>query len=168
MPSPSLEPTRDPAAYAPPRTSMRRSLVPHSRTRRRMPVRDGGHFFEGTQLAADVAVQQERSRVASNLHDTVAQTLYGISLSATRVLALLGGVKRRRCRVSLKSSCTWQTTARRSCGRCCTTCGLTSRCHSREGLPERSLAWQPASSYEPDLRFACHSRMNRILRQARR
>jgi len=57
--------------------------------RRRVPVRDGSRFFEGTRLAADVAVKQERSRVASNLHDTVAQTLYGISLSATRVLALL-------------------------------------------------------------------------------
>jgi signal transduction histidine kinase len=34
-------------------------------------------------------VQQERGRVASDLHDTVAQTLYGISLSAARVLALL-------------------------------------------------------------------------------
>ena len=89
MPSPSLEPTRDAAAYAAPRTSMRRSLVPHSRARRRVPVRDGGHFFEGTRPAADVAVQQERSRVASDLHDTVAQTLYGISLAATRVLALL-------------------------------------------------------------------------------
>ena len=36
-----------------------------------------------------MAVKQERSRVASDLHDTVAQTLYGISLSAARVLALL-------------------------------------------------------------------------------
>jgi signal transduction histidine kinase len=40
-------------------------------------------------VAADVAVQQERGRVASDLHDSVAQTLYGISLSAARVLALL-------------------------------------------------------------------------------
>src|SRR5260370_23637543 len=86
MPSASLEPTRDPsaAAYTAPRTSMR-SLVPRSRARRRVPVLDGGHFFEGTR----VAVQQERGRVASDLHDTVAQTLYGISLSAARVLALL-------------------------------------------------------------------------------
>src|SRR5438128_4032502 len=89
MPSPSLEPTRDAAASAAPRTSMRRSLVPHSRARRRVPVLDGGHFVEGTHVAADVAVQQERGRVASDLHDTVAQTLYGISLSAARVLALL-------------------------------------------------------------------------------
>jgi signal transduction histidine kinase len=68
---------------------MPRSLVPHSRARRRVPVLDGGHFFEGPGGRADVAVQQERGRVASDLHDTVAQTLYGISLSAARVLALL-------------------------------------------------------------------------------
>jgi signal transduction histidine kinase len=68
---------------------MRRSLVPHPRARHGVPVLDGGHYFEGTRVAADVAVKQERGRVASDLHDTVAQTLYGISLSATRVLALL-------------------------------------------------------------------------------
>jgi signal transduction histidine kinase len=68
---------------------MRRSLVPQSRARRRVPVLDGGRWFDGTRVAADVAVQQERGRVASDLHDTVAQTLYGISLSAARVLALL-------------------------------------------------------------------------------
>src|ERR1700704_596908 len=89
MPSPSLEPTRDPAAYAAPRPSMRRLLVPHSRAQRRVPIRDGGRWFDGTRVAADVAVQQERGRVASDLHDTVAQTLYGISLSAAQVLALL-------------------------------------------------------------------------------
>ena len=89
MPGPSLQPTRAPAANTAPRTSMRRSLVPHSRARPRVPVLDGGHFLEGTRVAADVAVQQERSRVASDLHDTDAQTLYGISLAATRVLALL-------------------------------------------------------------------------------
>ena len=85
MPSTFLDPTRDPAAYAAPRTSMPRSLEPHSRARRGVPVLEGGHFFEGTR----VAVQQERGRVALDLHDTVAQTLYGISLSAARVLALL-------------------------------------------------------------------------------
>src|SRR5258708_31322917 len=89
MPSPSLEPTRDPAAYTAPRTSMRRSLVRQSRARRRVPVLDGGHFFEGTRVAADVAVRQERSRVGSDPHDTVAQTPYRISLTAARVLALL-------------------------------------------------------------------------------
>jgi signal transduction histidine kinase len=68
---------------------MRRSLVPHSRARRRVPVLDGGHFFEGTRVAADVAVQQERGRVASDLHDTLAQTLYGITLGASRILTLL-------------------------------------------------------------------------------
>src|SRR5437016_3491410 len=85
MPRPSPKPTRAPAAYAAPRTSMPRSLVPRSRARSRVYVLDGGRLFDGTR----VAVQQERGRMASDLHDTVAQTLYGISLSAARVLALL-------------------------------------------------------------------------------
>ena len=88
MPSPSPNPTRDLAAYAAPRTSMRRSPVPPSRARRRRPAPAGARFFEGTDGRADAAVQQERTRVARDLHDTVAQTLYGISLSAARVLAL--------------------------------------------------------------------------------
>src|SRR2546428_13562051 len=89
MPSTSLEPTRDPAAYAAPRPSMRRSLVPRSRARRRVPVLDGGHFFEGTRVAADVAVQQERGRGASDLHDTPAPTLYGITPRASPLFTLL-------------------------------------------------------------------------------
>jgi len=67
---------------------MRRSPVPPSRARRRRPAPAGARFFEGTDGRADAAVQQERTRVARDLHDTVAQTLYGISLSAARVLAL--------------------------------------------------------------------------------
>src|SRR3981081_2995186 len=35
------------------------------------------------------AVYQERVRLARDLHDSVAQTLYGITLSASRVLVLL-------------------------------------------------------------------------------
>src|SRR5229473_2737584 len=89
MPSPSLEPTTDPAAYAAPRTSMRRSLVPLSHARRRRSAQQGGRFFEGTDGRADMAVQQERSRVASDLRDTVAQTLYSITLAASRILTLL-------------------------------------------------------------------------------
>jgi signal transduction histidine kinase len=68
---------------------MRHLLVPDSRARRRMPVPVGGRLFEGTRGAVDVALKQERSRVASELHDTVAQTLYGITLGASRVLTLL-------------------------------------------------------------------------------
>jgi signal transduction histidine kinase len=68
---------------------MRRSLVPHSRARRLVRVLDGGHFFDRADGRADVAVQQERSRVASDLHDTVAQTLYSITLGASRILTLL-------------------------------------------------------------------------------
>jgi signal transduction histidine kinase len=43
---------------------------------------------EGT-LAAEVAVHDERRRLARELHDSVAQSLYGITLSASRVLTLL-------------------------------------------------------------------------------
>jgi signal transduction histidine kinase len=89
MATPSLQPTRDPTGYAASRTSMRLTSLPHSHARRGRLTRDDGHFREGTIVAADAAVKQERSRVASDLHDTVAQTLYGISLSAARVLLLI-------------------------------------------------------------------------------
>jgi signal transduction histidine kinase len=38
---------------------------------------------------AEVALSEERTRLARELHDTVAQTLYSISLGASRVLTLL-------------------------------------------------------------------------------
>src|SRR5579859_127707 len=38
---------------------------------------------------AEVAVTEERTRLARELHDTVAQTLYSISIGASRVLTLL-------------------------------------------------------------------------------
>ena len=38
---------------------------------------------------AEVAVSEERTRLARELHDTVAQTLYSISLGASRILTLL-------------------------------------------------------------------------------
>ena len=38
---------------------------------------------------AEVAVHNERQRLARELHDSVAQTLYGITLNASRVLTLL-------------------------------------------------------------------------------
>ncbi len=38
---------------------------------------------------AEVAVHNERQRLARELHDSVAQTLYGITLNAARALALL-------------------------------------------------------------------------------
>src|SRR5713226_5669280 len=39
--------------------------------------------------SAEVAVHNERQRLARELHDSVAQTLYGITLNAARALALL-------------------------------------------------------------------------------
>jgi signal transduction histidine kinase len=39
--------------------------------------------------SAEIAVHNERQRLARELHDSVAQTLYGITLNASRVLTLL-------------------------------------------------------------------------------
>jgi signal transduction histidine kinase len=50
-----------------------------------------GSVVESTRRAAEiaVAVHDERHRLARELHDGVAQTLYGITLGASRVLTLL-------------------------------------------------------------------------------
>src|ERR1700687_2485529 len=40
-------------------------------------------------IGVAVAVHNERQRLARELHDSVAQTLYGITLNASRALALL-------------------------------------------------------------------------------
>jgi two-component system, NarL family, sensor histidine kinase LiaS len=48
-----------------------------------------GGLFEAAQRAAEMAVHDERTRVARELHDTVAQTLYSITLGASRVLTLI-------------------------------------------------------------------------------
>jgi signal transduction histidine kinase len=50
-----------------------------------------GPLVESTHRAAEiaVAVHDERQRLARELHDSVAQTLFSITLSASRVLALL-------------------------------------------------------------------------------
>lgn len=47
------------------------------------------HAPLATRYVADGAVQAERVRVARELHDTIAQTLYSISIGASRVLTLL-------------------------------------------------------------------------------
>ncbi len=48
-----------------------------------------GNLVQIAHRAAEVAVHDERLRLARELHDSVAQTLYGITLSASRVLTLL-------------------------------------------------------------------------------
>jgi signal transduction histidine kinase len=59
----------------------------HAQCSARAPAE--GALFEAARRAAEVAVHQERTRVARELHDTVAQTLYSITLGASRVLTLL-------------------------------------------------------------------------------
>jgi signal transduction histidine kinase len=48
-----------------------------------------GDVVHTAHRAAEVAVHVERERLARELHDSVAQSLYGITLSASRVLTLL-------------------------------------------------------------------------------
>jgi signal transduction histidine kinase len=73
-------------------TSVRRissRLNTHAQRPERAPGK--GPLVESTRRAAEiaVAVHEERHRLARELHDSVAQTLYGITLSASRVLMLL-------------------------------------------------------------------------------
>jgi signal transduction histidine kinase len=70
MPSLTVGPTRNPVMRAAPPTSTRQlSRRPATHARR--------------------AVHEERTRLARELHDSVAQTLYVITLNASRVLMLL-------------------------------------------------------------------------------
>jgi signal transduction histidine kinase len=48
-----------------------------------------GDLVQTVHRTAEVAVHDERRRLARELHDSIAQTLYGITLSASRVLTLL-------------------------------------------------------------------------------
>jgi signal transduction histidine kinase len=92
MRSPTLAPTRDPVIRMATRTSLR--LRPISRrldTHAQRPERTlaQGDLVHTAHRTAEVAVHDERRRLARELHDSVAQTLYGITLSASCVLELL-------------------------------------------------------------------------------
>ena len=52
-------------------------------------VAAGGDLLESLRWASELAVRAERLRLARELHDSVAQVLYSITLSASRVLTLL-------------------------------------------------------------------------------
>jgi signal transduction histidine kinase len=91
MRSPTLDPTRDPVTRAAPRIATRpfsRRLDTHVQHPERAPA-EVGLFEVNARRAAEVAMHEERLRLARELHDGVAQTLYGITLSASRVLTLL-------------------------------------------------------------------------------
>src|SRR5438128_3180035 len=72
---------------------------PHARVRdqaRHAPRRARAYAIGHQQALADAglgaaaAILDERTRIARELHDTVAQTLYAITLSASRALKLVG------------------------------------------------------------------------------
>jgi signal transduction histidine kinase len=48
-----------------------------------------GDLVHAAHRAAEVAVHHERQRLARELHDSVVQTLFGITLNASRVLTLI-------------------------------------------------------------------------------
>lgn len=90
MRSLTLDPRLDPVTRVATRTSMRptsRRLDTHVPRPERAP--SVGGLVESTRRASELAVRAERLRLARELHDSVAQTLYGITLSASRVLTLL-------------------------------------------------------------------------------
>src|SRR6266849_5779493 len=90
MPNPTLDPRRDPVTRVPTRRTKRqtaRRLDTHAQRPERTLAE--GDLVPTARRAASIAVQDERLRIARDLHDSVAQTLYGITLSASRVLTLI-------------------------------------------------------------------------------
>jgi signal transduction histidine kinase len=90
MRSPTVDPWHDPVARVGTRTVMRqipRRLARHApRPERTQAERD---LVQTAHQVAEVAVLNERQRLARELHDSVAQTLFVITLNASRVLTLL-------------------------------------------------------------------------------
>src|SRR6266851_4057172 len=80
MPSPGLRPRR--ASIG----SMRRVS---GRLDTHTPTLEKSDLVHDSLRANELAVHQERLRLARELHDSVAQSLFGITLGAARVLALL-------------------------------------------------------------------------------
>jgi signal transduction histidine kinase len=90
MRSPTLAPRRDPVMRVPPR------LAVGNMSRRRdthapwpEPTAADGELVQTAHRDAEVAVHDERQRLARELHDSVVQSLFGITLNASRVLTLL-------------------------------------------------------------------------------
>src|SRR5437868_1846763 len=86
----TLEPRRDPVMRVATRSSVRTiPRRPTTYTQRPEPTLAEADLVQTACPAAELAVHDERQRLARELHDSVAQALYGISLSASRVGALL-------------------------------------------------------------------------------
>jgi signal transduction histidine kinase len=90
MRSASLDLRRDPLTRVAPRPSLRAaSRRRNTYVQHRERVAAGGDLLESLRQASELAVRAERQRLARELHDSVAQMLYSITLSASRVLTLL-------------------------------------------------------------------------------
>src|SRR3979411_2680801 len=90
MRSPTLAPRRAEVKRVTRRTSIRQ-LSRRFDAHEQRPERTLAHgdLVQTPQHAAEVAVHNERQRLARELHDSVAQTLFGFILNASRVLTLL-------------------------------------------------------------------------------
>src|ERR1700687_3548238 len=86
----TLDPRRDEVKYVTTRPAIRqisRRLDTHvQRVERTLAEND---LVQTAHRAVEVAVHSERQRLARELHDSVAQTLFGITLNASRVLTLI-------------------------------------------------------------------------------
>lgn len=91
MPSPTIESRTDAAWHARIQKPARRG-PPRARSHAgcHMPLQRDRRSVEKRPISADAATLEERSRIARELHDSVAQTLYAITLAASRALTLLG------------------------------------------------------------------------------
>jgi signal transduction histidine kinase len=90
MRSPTLNSRRDRITRVATRTSMRHiSGRRDTLAQRAERTLAESNLVQTAHRAAEVAVHDECLRLARELHDCVAQTLYGVTLSASRVLTLL-------------------------------------------------------------------------------
>jgi signal transduction histidine kinase len=102
MRSPTLALRRDPVSRAATRSSMR-PVSSRLDTHAQRPERSlaDGDLVQTVHRAAEVAVHDERQRLARELHDSVAQTLYALTLNASRIVTLLERGETEQVRISV-------------------------------------------------------------------